>query len=60
MRVPMKERQRKKQQKRDAEKEKSGRYLTSKDLVTEVSYVSYNNEPLNIFHFTIATSEKGE
>ena len=30
MRVPMKERQRKKQQKRDAEKEKSGRYLTSK------------------------------
>ena len=30
MRVPMKERQRKKQQKRDAEKEKSGRYLTCK------------------------------
>ena len=56
----MKERQRKKQQKRDAEKEKSGRYLTCKDLVTKVSYVSYNNEPLNIFHFTIATSEKGE
>ena len=41
----MKERQRKKQQKRDAEKEKSGRYLTSKDLVTKGSYDSYNNEP---------------
>ena len=41
----MKERQRKKQQKRDSEKKKSGRYLTSKDLVTEESYDSYNNEP---------------
>ena len=31
-----------KQQKRDAEKEKSGRNLTSKDLVTEESYDSYH------------------
>ena len=49
MRVPMKEKQRKKQQKRDTAKEKSGpipyKQNTLKDLVTKGSYDSYNNEP---------------
>ena len=53
----MKERQRKKQQKRDAEKEKSGPIPYKQNtLVTKGSYDSYNNEPC----FTIATSSKGE
>ena len=41
----MKERQRKKQQKRDAEKAIPYKQNTLKDLVTKGSYDSYNNEP---------------
>ena len=49
----MKERQKKKQQKRDAEKEKSGQYLTSKDLVSlkEVMIVTImNHEYIPLHH----------